>query len=319
MLLWGSHTNQFFSNVDFLAIFFTGCTVFISRTAEPSSIWATSTWTFSSRAVLFNNLFGCSHGNHNFCKISFLAIFLTGCAVFITGAAEPSNIWATSTWAFSSRAILFDFFLDLNRSSHGNQNFSKVGFLAVFFTCCAVFISRTTEPSSIGTTSTWAFSSGAILFNNFFGCSHGNEFFCDVGFLAIFFTSSTIFISRTTEPSSIWATSPWAFSSGTILLDNLFGCSHGDQFLSNANSLTVFFTGSTVFISRTAEPSSIWTTSTWTFSSWTILFDFLFLYWGTISLRGSTEVSIVTVNIRGFWAASTWTFRPITPRFHGAF
>merc|ERR1712180_427115 len=265
MLLWGSHSHQNFCKISFLAIFLTGCAVFISRTAEPSSIWATSTWTFSSGAVLFNNLFGCSHGNHFLCNSSLLAVFFTGSTVFITGAAEPSNIWATSTWAFSSRAILFDFFLDLNRSSHGNQNFSKVGFLAVFFTCCAVFISRTTIPSSIGTTSTWAFSSGAILFNNFFGCSHGNEFFSDVGFLAIFFTSSTIFISRT------------------------------------------------------AEPSSIWTTSTWTFSSWAILFDFLFLYWRTISLSGSTEVSIVTANICGFWAASTWTFRPITPRFHGAF
>merc|ERR1712180_335090 len=262
MLLWGSHTNQFFSNVDFLAIFFTGCTVFISRTAKPSSIWATSTWTFSSRAVLFNNLFGCSHGNHFLCDSSLLAVFFTGSTVFIARAAEPSNIWATSTWAFSS---------------------------------------------------------GAILFNNFFGCSHGNQFFSDVGFLAIFFTSSTIFISRTTEPSSIWATSPWAFSSGTILLDNLFGCSHGDQFLSNANSLTVFFTGSTVFISWTAEPSSIWTTSTWTFSSGAILFNFLFLYWGTISLSSSTEVSIVTANICGFWTASTWTFWPITPWFDGAF
>merc|ERR1712180_161743 len=265
MLLWGSHSHQNFCKISFLAIFLTGCAVFISRTAEPSSIWATSTWTFSSGAVLFNNLFGCSHGNHFLCNSSLLAVFFTGSTVFITGAAEPSNIWATSTWAFSSRAILFDFFLDLNRSSHGNQNFSKVGFLAVFFTCCAVFITGTAEPSSIGTTSTWAFSSGAILLNNFFGCSHGNEFFSDVGFLAIFFTSST------------------------------------------------------VFISRTAEPSSIWTTTTRTFSSWAILFDFLFLYWGTISLSSSTEVSIVTANICGFWAASTWTFWPITPWFYRAF
>merc|ERR1719464_1565529 len=60
--------------------------------------------------------------------------------------------------------------------SHGHQFLSNVSFFAVFFTCCTVFISRTAIPSNIGATSTWAFSSGTILFNNFFGCSHGHQF-----------------------------------------------------------------------------------------------------------------------------------------------
>merc|ERR1719361_90011 len=256
----------------FLAVFFASGTVFISGTAKPSSIWAATTWTYCTFTILFDNLFGSSHGNQFFSNVGFLAVFFTSSTVFISGTAEPSSIRATSSRTNCTFAILFH---NLLGGSHGNQFLSNVGFLAVFFTGGTIFISRTAKPSSIWATSSRTNCTFTILFDHLFGSSHRHQDFGKISFLTVFFTGSTVFISRTAEPSSIWATSSRADSTLTVLFDNFFRSSHCHQFLSNVGFLAVFFTGGTVFISRTAKPSSIWATSSRTNCTFAVLFSFL--------------------------------------------
>merc|ERR1740129_411723 len=103
-----------------------------------------------------------------------------------------------------------------------------------------------------------------------FGCGHGNQFLSKIGFLAVFFAGGTVFISRTAEPSGVGAATAWTYGTFTVLFDNLFGSSHGNQFISNVGFLTVFLAGCAVFISGTAEPSCIWAATAWTYSTVTI-------------------------------------------------
>merc|ERR1740123_5655 len=136
----------------FFTVFFTGGTVFISRTAEPSGVGAAASWTYGTFTVLFGIFgqpLGCSHGNHFVGEVDFLAVFFTGCAVFISGAAEPSGVGAATAWTYSTITVLFYLFQLPLRCSHSNKFVCIVGFLAVFFAGCAVFISRTAEPSGI--------------------------------------------------------------------------------------------------------------------------------------------------------------------------
>merc|ERR1719454_1107685 len=79
-----------------------------------------------------------------------------------------------------------------------------------------------------------------------------------------FFTGSTVFIPGAAKPSCIGATSSGADCTFTILFDNSLGGSHGNQFFGNISFLAVFFTGSAVLITGTAEPSSIGATSSGT-------------------------------------------------------
>merc|ERR1740129_2544941 len=172
------HGNQFLSKIGFLAVFFASGTVFISRTAEPSGIGAATAWTYGTFAVLFGigQPLGCSHGNHFVGKVDFLAVFFTGSTVFISGAAEPSGVGAATAWTYGTITVLLYLFQLPLRCSHSNKFVGIVGFLAVFFTCCTVFISRAAEPSGIGAATTWTYGTFTILFGfllyDLFGSSH---------------------------------------------------------------------------------------------------------------------------------------------------
>ena len=96
--------------VGFLAVFFTGSTVFIPGAAKPSHVGATSSGADCTFTILFDNSLGGGHGNQFFGNISFLAVFFAGSAVLITGTAEPSSIGATSSGANGTLTILIGLF-----------------------------------------------------------------------------------------------------------------------------------------------------------------------------------------------------------------
>ena len=107
-----------------------------------------------------------------------------------------------------------------------NQFSSNVGFLAETFTGSTSprtrFCFRTAKPSLKGATSFRADCTFAILFDNSLGGGHGNQFFGNIGFLAVFFTGSTVLITGTAEPSSIGATSSGTNGTITILIGLFF-------------------------------------------------------------------------------------------------
>jgi len=192
---------------------------------------------------------------------------------------------------------------------HGNQFFGNIGFLAVFFTGSTIFITGTAEPSSIGATSSGTYGTITILFDNFLGGGHGNQFLSNVGFLAVFFTGGTVLISRTAKPSRVGATSSGADCTFTILFDNSLGGGHGNQFFGNIGFLAVFFTGSTIFITGTAEPSSIGATSSRTNGTITILFGlFFFTVLDNIRFSIDPQVSVVFDNGKVEITDLTFTF-----------
>merc|ERR1712168_637084 len=95
-LLVGSHLGKLGLYGDKWAVSSSGSTVQVVRATEPSLIWAASS---RARCLMWSTLLVGSHLSKLGLHGDKWAVSSSGSTVQVVGAAEPSLIWAASSWA----------------------------------------------------------------------------------------------------------------------------------------------------------------------------------------------------------------------------